>query len=122
MKRAYGISNYSSLMTKPKVNEEWKYENLREVQTEEWAHKNLEDGIAHAKSGRHERALKCYQQCLDVRPDNTDCMVAMGAAMAHQCRFEEAKKFIHRALQIDPETRNAQAYLEKIEELKEPIL
>jgi len=39
MKRAYGISNYSSLMTKPKVNEEWKYENLREVQTEEWAHK-----------------------------------------------------------------------------------
>jgi len=83
---------------------------------------SLEDGISHAKSGRHERALNCYQQCLDVRPDNTDCMVAMGAAMAHQCRFEEAKKFIHRALQIDPETRNAQAYLEKIEELKEPIL
>jgi tetratricopeptide (TPR) repeat protein len=68
-------------------------------------------GIAHAKQGNYQEAMKCYAQALEVDPKHRDAFVARGAAYANKSMLEAAVKEFQTALAIDPHDANAQKYL-----------
>ncbi len=57
-----------------------------------------------------------FFQALEVDANNTDALVARGAAYANLKRFEEAAADFERALQIKPSHENARQYLSAIQQ------
>lgn len=92
----------------------WNFLDLRQTQNKQWAMSQLTEGIRLAKSGCSKEAEKCYRNGLDMDPQNADILVAYGALCANLGRTTEGITKLERATQIDPQSRNAQSYLDAI--------
>ena len=79
-----------------------------------WAAEAVRRGVAHAKSGDLEAALRCYAQALELDPAHRDAHVARGAALANCGRLREGREACEAALRLDPSDRNARQYLDAI--------
>ncbi|KAJ9527084.1 hypothetical protein QJQ45_025210, partial [Haematococcus lacustris] len=103
-----------------------------------WSLEAVKQGVVHAKAGAHEgvtggrtggrvallllallvagrwqEAHRCYDKALELQPDNADAHVARGAALAMESQLASAAHSFRLALAIDPDSRNAAAYLEQ---------
>ena len=92
------------------------YLDLRRQQNDSWSTSRLEEGISLAKLGKSHEAEACYREGLDLSPSHTQLLVAYGALCANLGRRNEGIAKLKRALELDPETENAQKYLTVIEE------
>jgi len=92
------------------------HKTLRANQNKAFARKSLEKGVAFAKQGQTESAVKCYDHALEIDPQFTDALVAKGALLAKgpEKNYDEAISLLERALKIDPLTENALEYLQKV--------
>lgn len=79
-----------------------------------WAAEAVRRGVAHARGGDLEAALRCYAQALELVPTSIDAHVARGAALANCGRLAEGRQACEAALRLDPSDRNAQQYLDAI--------
>ena len=79
-----------------------------------WAAEAVRRGVAHAKGGDLEAALRCYAQALELDPAHRDAHVARGAALANCGRLREGREACEAALRLDPSDRNARQYLDAI--------
>lgn len=79
-----------------------------------WAAEAVRRGVAHARGGDLEAALRCYAQALELVPEHRDAHVARGAALANCGRLAEGREACEAALRLDPSDRNAQQYLDAI--------
>ncbi|KAJ9527507.1 hypothetical protein QJQ45_025762 [Haematococcus lacustris] len=103
-----------------------------------WSLEAVKQGVVHAKAGRHpltlpwarrvallllallvagrwQEAHRCYDKALELQPDNADAHVARGAALAMESQLASAAHSFRLALAIDPDSRNAAAYLEQVQ-------
>ena len=79
-----------------------------------WAAEAVRRGVAHAKAGDLEAALRCYAQALELDAAHRDAHVARGAALANCGRLREGREACEAALRLDPSDRNAREYLDAI--------
>eukprot|EP01103_Thecamoeba_quadrilineata_P002781 TRINITY_DN1266_c1_g1_i5.p1 TRINITY_DN1266_c1_g1~~TRINITY_DN1266_c1_g1_i5.p1 ORF type:complete len:561 (-),score=126.95 TRINITY_DN1266_c1_g1_i5:47-1729(-) len=107
----FNLDQLGSFFTTHCYKEEDFYDKLREKQNKTWAQETVARGIASAKKGEYEAAMKCYGEALQVHPSNPDAFVARGAAYANQNLLPAAIKEFKTALRIDPQDLNAQKYL-----------
>ena len=89
-------------------------QHLRVASDSAWAAEAVRRGVAHARSGDHAAALRCYDRALELVPLCVDALVAKGAALASLGRLQEGKNACSAALQADPSHSNAAAYLASI--------
>jgi tetratricopeptide (TPR) repeat protein len=59
-------------------------------------------GDAHAREGRRDEALDCYQRVLQLRPDNLATLIQAGVLLDAANRDEEALALYRRALAVRP--------------------
>jgi len=88
------------------------YDEIRLQQNRNWAQKEVEAGIKLAKQGLFKEAMNKYQTALDADPENTDAMVAKGAAFFNVNMISDAIASFERALDIQPRHQNAKKYLD----------
>jgi tetratricopeptide (TPR) repeat protein len=92
----------------------WNFLDLRQTQNTQWAMNQLTEGIRLAKAGCAKEAEACYKNGLDMDPGNADILVAYGALCANLGRMTEGITKLEKATQVDPQSRNAQSYLDAI--------
>jgi tetratricopeptide (TPR) repeat protein len=73
-------------------------------------------GVAYSAQDRFDDAIRCYDEALKVDARNIDAMVARGAALANLKRFDRAIKQLEYVLQLQPDHKNANCYLETIKQ------
>ncbi|HXT84439.1 MAG TPA: P-loop NTPase fold protein [Verrucomicrobiae bacterium] len=59
-------------------------------------------GLAHTKLGNHFTAIKFYDKCLDLAPNNLRVLNSKAYGLAHIKKYEEAEEIIDRVLDEDP--------------------
>ena len=79
--------------------------------------KNLAD-FYYVEQGRVEDALKIYVDILAINPEDIETLQITGHICVAQQKFEDAKVFYNRVLEIEPWNADARDYLEKLQ-LKE---
>jgi len=113
---------YGNLRDKKEFNKEDFWNALRDYQNRSWSAESVAKGVAFAREDDYVKAMKCYDQALEVDPNCHDAYVARGAAYANQAKYNEALKNFEEALKLDPENKNATRYLSatknKIEEIE----
>ncbi len=82
--------------------------------------KNLAD-FYYVEQGRVEDALKIYVEVLTSHPEDLDVLLVTGHLCAALSRFEDAKVFYKRILEIEPWNSEAKENLEKLENNKKSI-
>eukprot|EP00051_Salpingoeca_urceolata_P001925 m.45225 g.45225 ORF g.45225 m.45225 type:complete len:660 (+) comp11765_c0_seq2:492-2471(+) len=87
-------------------------DHLRKAQESKCSADLVTTGVHHQKAGRAREAFNCYAQALSVNPKNTNALVARGALCTTREDFASALKDLRRALELDPQHRNAKNYLE----------
>jgi len=92
----------------------WNYLDLRRTQNSQWATKQLTEGIDFAKAGNEGEAEAFYKKGLHLVPDHVDLLVAYGALCANQGRMDEAIEKLEKAITLDPQSPNAQSYLDAV--------
>jgi len=113
MRLAFGIQDAKSFITD---HENYSYldfyDEIRLQQNRNWAQKEVEAGVKLAKQGQFKEAMKKYQSALDADPQNTDALVAKGAAFFNANMISDAIAAFNQALDIQPRHQNAQKYLD----------
>jgi len=116
LRRSFGLQQHGTLLggergllraDQPSLH----YGVLRRRQYRRWADETVQRGVALAKKGRMEAALKLYKEALTTCPDHADALVARGAAYANLGRLVEAVNEFREALRVDPQHANAVRYL-----------
>ncbi|MBL0716887.1 MAG: glycosyltransferase, partial [Desulfosarcina sp.] len=75
--------------------------------------KNLAD-FYYVEEGRVENALKIYVDILAKEPKNWDILLIIGHICVSLQKFDDAKVFYNRVLEIEPQNQNARQNLDKI--------
>jgi tetratricopeptide (TPR) repeat protein len=75
--------------------------------------KNLAD-FYYVEQGRVEDALKIYVDILAKEPKNLEILLIIGHICVSLRKFDDAKVFYNRVLEIEPQNRDAQQNLDKI--------
>ena len=90
------------------------YEKAVEFQAENITFKkNLAD-YYYAELGRVEDALRIYVQILETNPEDVEILLITGHICVSQQKFEDAKDFYRRVLEIEPWNADARQYLDKL--------
>ena len=90
------------------------YEKAVEFQTENITfRKNLAD-FYYAELGRVEDALRIYLQLLETNPQDVEILLITGHICVALQKFEDAKDFYTRVLEIEPWHTDARQYLDKL--------
>eukprot|EP01105_Mastigella_eilhardi_P021929 TRINITY_DN5356_c0_g1_i1.p1 TRINITY_DN5356_c0_g1~~TRINITY_DN5356_c0_g1_i1.p1 ORF type:complete len:359 (+),score=92.25 TRINITY_DN5356_c0_g1_i1:526-1602(+) len=110
MAEAFALDEAGSLLPRPNVPPELLYLSLREKQNNEWAQDTLSRGLEHAKQGEFDRAIRLYQQIVEVVPQFKDAHIAWGAAYVKLNMLAKAIAQFEAALKIDPQNANARKY------------
>ncbi|GAX77486.1 hypothetical protein CEUSTIGMA_g4930.t1 [Chlamydomonas eustigma] len=79
-----------------------------------WSDEALRCGIAQAKSGTYNEAMRYYDRAIELFPGNADAFVARGAAHANMKHLVEAANDFKTALSMDSNNVNAMRYLEAV--------
>jgi len=113
MRLAFGIQDVKSFVAD---HEHYSYldyyDEIRLQQNKNWAQKEVEAGVKLAKQGQFKEAMKKYQSALDTDPQNTDALVAKGAAFFNANMISDAIEAFNQALDIQPRHQNAKKYLD----------
>ena len=59
-------------------------------------------------------ALKLYNQVLEIKPDDTETLLALGTVCADLQKYEDAKSFYSQILQVEPYNQEARKGLDRI--------
>uniref|UniRef100_UPI00358EAD5B tetratricopeptide repeat protein 14-like isoform X2 n=1 Tax=Myxine glutinosa TaxID=7769 RepID=UPI00358EAD5B len=86
-------------------------ESLRSHQSERYAQKCVQTGVAHFRAGRLPEAMTAYTEALEIDRDNVDALVARGALYANKGALARAIKDFEEAVKAGPAHRNARRYL-----------
>uniref|UniRef100_A0A8C4QZC6 S1 motif domain-containing protein n=1 Tax=Eptatretus burgeri TaxID=7764 RepID=A0A8C4QZC6_EPTBU len=86
-------------------------ESLRSHQSERYAQKCVQTGVAHFRAGRLPEAMTAYTEALEIDRDNVDALVARGALYANKGALARAIKDFEEAVKAGPSHRNARRYL-----------
>jgi len=90
------------------------YEKAVEFQAENITfRKNLAD-YYYAELGRVEDALRIYVQILETNPEDVEILLITGHICVSLQKFEDAKDFYRRVLEIEPWNADARQYLDKL--------
>jgi tetratricopeptide (TPR) repeat protein len=90
------------------------YEKAVEFQPENITfRKNLAD-YYYAELGRVEEALRLYVQTLETNPEDVEVLLITGHICVFLQKFEDAKDFYRRVLEIEPWNADARQYLDKL--------
>lgn len=90
------------------------YEKAVEFQAENVTFKkNLAD-YYYAELGRVEEALRLYVQMLETNPEDVEILLITGHICVSLQKFEDAKDFYRRVLEIEPWNADARQYLDKL--------
>jgi tetratricopeptide (TPR) repeat protein len=65
-------------------------------------------GTLYGQQGVDAQAEKLFRDAIENRPTYSDAFVNLGAILASESRFAEAEAAVNKALQIDPDNREAQ--------------
>ena len=87
---------------------------LRKKQNQAWAFQQAVEGIELAKSGDFQKAFKKYNTALELDPSCVEALVGRGCAYANERKYKLAVEDLEEALDIDPNHKNAHAYLNEI--------
>ena len=77
--------------------------------------KNLAD-FYYSEMGDVKSALKYYHKILDIHPHDIDALIISGHIAVSENRFDDAKGFYRKALDIEPWNDDAWKYLERLDE------
>jgi len=77
--------------------------------------KNLAD-FYYSEMGDVKGALKYYHKVLDIIPDDIDALIISGHIAVSEHRFDDAKGFYKKVLDIEPWNDDAWKYLERLDE------
>ncbi len=84
------------------------------------------DGLAAAKGGRHDEALRCWEQLWSESPDYEDVSELLkreyqvrGLEAFSVGELDKAVRIWEKALTIDPQDRRTCAYIERADELRD---
>ncbi|XP_065071225.1 tetratricopeptide repeat protein 14-like [Rhopilema esculentum] len=86
-------------------------EKLRERQSTNWSMEMVASGVKLFKENRHDEALKCFDQALQMHSNNVEALVARGALRANQGMLKSAIIDFRQALEVHPSHRNGLKYL-----------
>jgi len=86
-------------------------DKLRERQSTKWSMDMVAKGVSLFKEGKHEEALTCFDQALQMHPKNVEALVARGALRANENLLKSAISDFRLALDIHPSHRNGRKYL-----------
>ncbi|KAF0988545.1 hypothetical protein HZS_6746 [Henneguya salminicola] len=86
-------------------------ESLRVKQFKKYSEDLTLNAIQQIHKKCYDKAERILNTVLQVSPDHVDAIVAFGACKANQKLFSDAINFFTRALEIDPEHKNALNYL-----------
>jgi len=90
------------------------YEKAVEFQAENITfRKNLAD-FYYAELGRVEDALRLYVQMIETNPEDVEILLITGHICVSLQKFEDAKDFYRRVLEIEPWNADARQYLDKL--------
>lgn len=79
---------------------------------EEW----LEEGIALYKLGKYDEAIECYDEAIEINPEDAVAWKFKGTALYELKRYDEAIKYFDKAIEIDSEceeTKNKRKIVEE---------
>ncbi len=71
------------------------------------------------ESGDFEGGIELYQRILSVRPDLIEVWVNMGAVLANNEKYEEARFAWEMALERDPGNQSVKAFLKQLDDLEQ---
>jgi Flp pilus assembly protein TadD len=83
--------------------------------------KNLAD-FYYVELGRIEEALKIYVNILSAHPKDIETLLITGSICVSLGKFEDAKVFLYRVLEIEPWNTNARELIEKLAEYEKTDL
>ena len=75
-------------------------------------------GNAYDKNESIANAITAYQKTIDIDPSYIDAYVNLGALLAQQGRFEEAREIWRRGLKINHDELDIKRNLEKLDRLQ----
>jgi tetratricopeptide (TPR) repeat protein len=75
-------------------------------------------GISYAKSGDYERAVEFIEKALRFKPRDTKYLNNLGSALASLHQYDRAEALWKKALEIEPDNKDARQNLEKLSSLR----
>jgi len=112
MADSFDLVDFQSFLESKEINTHDYYDYIKEEQNRNWAIQMIKEGITLSKQGKDSQALECYNQAIEVDPNNVDAFVALGALQCKLENFNDSIKQFNVALTIDPNHPNAKKYLQ----------
>lgn len=108
----YGLDQ--SLWFNEREKVEVDYLELRKTQNSAWALQQAREGILLAKSNDLQGARQKYDVAIELDDNCVEAYVGRGCAYGNEKKFKLAIEDLRMALDIDPDHKNAQHYLETL--------
>jgi tetratricopeptide (TPR) repeat protein len=112
MADSFDLVDFQSFLETKEISPHDYYDYIKDEQNRNWAIQMIREGITLSKQGKDSKALDCYNQAIDVDPNNVDAFVAKGALQCKLENFNDSIKQFNIALGLDPDHPNAKKYLQ----------
>eukprot|EP00795_Rhopilema_esculentum_P012010 gene12010-2594_t len=89
-------------------------EKLRERQSTNWSMEMVASGVKLFKENRHDEALKCFDQALQMHSNNVEALVARGALHEKDRDWKEATRRYKEVLELDADHAEARDRIHQI--------
>lgn len=76
----YHLNEYASMLQDLSYPAEEGYQHMRSIQNRKWGEQRLERGVEHAREGRYQEAIHCYNEAIELVPKFAEAYTARGAA------------------------------------------
>lgn len=77
------------------------------------------EGLERAGAGDGDGALEKLATALSLDPDNPEYAIALGEVYAGRGMLDEAERLYHKALSLEPDSRDTQAAIDKLRDTRE---